>query len=443
MEGRLVFKDCAVFHPDGRVRPRMAVVVADGQILRTADDKDVPVLPGDWEVRCRGRILAPGLVDCHCHLANAQLLPPSGELLMRTPQARGELQRRLDALLTAPDVEVLTAHALARAARAGVTLVVEHLSCPGAVSAGLEAQARAAERVGVRLVNSHATYSFDGEARAIARFEQNVDYAKRHGAHPLVRAGLGFQSSSTCGDELLRRIGRAREELGLGTHFHLGETDDDLTTTYALHSKRIVARLESFGLLGAGAVAAYARGVDRNESDRLARTRTLMALSPRSTLMVETGAGSLEALLAHENLVGLGSGGLGSLWEEMFCAFVNVLQISRVGRLLDPDGLMAQILIGGPAELCSMLYGLPSGTVEEGSIADLVLYDLVPPEHGSGEVAASLMMRLGQAPVAWTVVAGRVVVREGQLLGQDDLALAADAARVLSEVWARASASPP
>src|SRR3954470_5885507 len=122
MEGRLVFKDCAVFHADGRVGPRMAVVVADGQILKTAEDRDVPVLPGDWEVRCRGRMLAPGLVDCHCHLANAQLLPPSGELLMRSAQARGELQRRLDWLLAPADVEVLTAHALARAARAGVTM---------------------------------------------------------------------------------------------------------------------------------------------------------------------------------------------------------------------------------------------------------------------------------------------------------------------------------
>ena len=94
MEGRLVLKDCAIFHADGRVQPRMAVVVADGQILKTADDREVPVLPGDWEVRCRGRILSAGLVDCHCHLANAQLLPPSGELLMRAPKARADLQRR-------------------------------------------------------------------------------------------------------------------------------------------------------------------------------------------------------------------------------------------------------------------------------------------------------------------------------------------------------------
>src|SRR3954470_12978092 len=143
MEGRLVFKDCAVFHADGRVRHRMAVVVADGKILQTGEDRDVPVLPGDWEVRCRGRMLSPGLVDCHSHLANAQLLPPSGELLMRTPAARAQLQRRLNGLLTASDVEVLTAHALARAARAGVTLVVEHLSCPEAVGAALEGQARA------------------------------------------------------------------------------------------------------------------------------------------------------------------------------------------------------------------------------------------------------------------------------------------------------------
>ncbi|MGQ0507431.1 MAG: amidohydrolase family protein [Myxococcaceae bacterium] len=439
MDGRLVFKDCAVFHADGRVRSRMAVVVSDGLITHVAPDSDVPVLPGDWAVGSRGRMLAPGLVNCHTHLVNAQLVPPSGELLMRTAAARADLQRRLDVLLTPDEVEVLTAYALGRCARSGVTLAIEHLSCPSAVGEGLVAQARAAERIGVRLVNSHATDSLDGEDVAIARADENAAYVRAAGKHPLVRAALGFHSSSTCGDELLRKIGRAKEELGVGAHFHLGESDDDLTTTYALHQRRIVSRMESFGLLGAGTVAAYARGVDRNESDRLSRTRTLMALSPRSMLLVESGLGSFESLLAYQNLVGIGSAGLFSLWEEVFFAFVNILHTSRAGRLIDPDGLMAQLLIGGPAELCSMIFGAHSGVIEEGALADLVLYDAVPPSASTGEVASALMGRLAQAPVAWTVVAGRVVVREGKLLGTDELELAARTAEILDSLWARAS----
>jgi hypothetical protein len=40
--------------------------------------------------------------------------------------------------------------------------------------------------------------------------------------------------------------------------------------------------------------------------------------------------------------------------------------------------------------------------------------------------------------VAWNIVDGRVTVREGQLLGVDEVLLAREASRVLSDVWTRA-----
>ena len=85
MEGRLLLKNCAVFRADGRVRTGMALVVEGGLIRRVAPDADVPVLPGDWEVACRGRLVAPGLVDCHTHLVGGQLLPPTGNFLLAPP----------------------------------------------------------------------------------------------------------------------------------------------------------------------------------------------------------------------------------------------------------------------------------------------------------------------------------------------------------------------
>ena len=62
MEGRLVLKDCSIFHPDGRIRYGMAVVIDGAAITRVAPDAEVPVLPGDWEVACGGRLVTPHLV---------------------------------------------------------------------------------------------------------------------------------------------------------------------------------------------------------------------------------------------------------------------------------------------------------------------------------------------------------------------------------------------
>ena len=70
----------------------MAVVIEDGLIRRVAPDAEVPVLPGDWEVSCRGRLVMPGLVDCHAHLVGDLLVPTSGRA-QGTSQKAIELSR--------------------------------------------------------------------------------------------------------------------------------------------------------------------------------------------------------------------------------------------------------------------------------------------------------------------------------------------------------------
>jgi cytosine/adenosine deaminase-related metal-dependent hydrolase len=441
MEGRLLLKNCAVFRADGRVRTGMALVVEDGLIRRVAPDAEVPVLPGDWEVACRGRLVAPGLVDCHTHLVGGQTLPPTGNFLLGSPHGRMARRRHVASLLTAGEVEALTRFALARALRDGITLVVEHLEAPSDVAGALAAQARAAEELGIRLVTGHITHSLSGEEPANACLEANADFARRYRTHPLVHGAIGFQSSHTCEDALLRRVGTLSAELEAPILFHLAESDEDLAATYARYGKRVVFRLDELGVLGPRSIAARARTIDTKEAERLVATGTFVALSPRSHLTAERTGESLEAVLARHHLVGLGSGGHGGLWDEVLAAFVGLMKISRTGRLPDPDGALAQLLVTGPAELCTRLFRAPSGVVVEGCVADLVVYDCVPPADPETGYSPHLLGQLARSRAAWTIVNGRVAVREGQLLGADFVELARAAAAALASVWTRARLS--
>src|SRR6218665_1785564 len=443
MEGRLVLKNCSIFRADGRGRAGMAVVVEEGLIRRVAPDAEVPVLPGDGEGACRGRLVMPGLVDCPSHLVGDLLMPTSGELLLHPPHVRFEHERLLASHLTLEDVEVLACHSMARALCSGVTLAVDHLSCPGNVSGALDAMARSAERLGMRLVASPATHGLGGDAPSIAQAEANADFVRRQHSHPRVRGALGFHASWTSGDALLGLLGRMREETGDPLVFHLSEGDHDLAMTWATYGQRVVPRLESFGLLGPLSVAGFARSVDDAESIRLAQSGTCVALGPRTALLVEPSGRALETLYGRQNLIGLGSAGHGNLWEAMSSTLVTALAAARGSRLVDPDGVVAQVCSDGPAELCSRLFGVPSGSVEEGRLADLVVFDCVPALDTDSGQAPYLFGQLTRSRVAWTIVDGRVTVREGQLLGVDEMALAREASLVLSRLWAQARLPEP
>jgi 5-methylthioadenosine/S-adenosylhomocysteine deaminase len=438
MEGRLLLKGCSVFRADGRIRSGMSVLVEGSRITKVAPDSELPVLPGDWEVACRGRLVAPGLIDCHTHLVGGQLQPLVGEFLLRPFTQRHEHILRLASLLTAGEVEALTAHAIGRGLRQGVTMRVEHLLAPADVAGALAAQARVAERLVARLIHGHATFSTTG--KGFEQLDANAEHVQKFRRHPLVRGALGLFGSFVCDDDLLRRAGRLREEMGVGAIFHLGESEEDLMQTYTRYNRRIVPRFESFGLLGNGSVAAHCRTIDRGESMKLSLTRTLVALSPRSSQGLDVGMAGFEAVLAHGNLIGLGTSGFGTVWEELVCGFNAVLTVARGGRIIDPDGSIAQFLMGGGAEMCAMTWGMPCGTVEEGSLADLCVFDFVPAELSDSASGATphLMVQLSQCPVAWTIVDGRVAVREGQLLAADFGQLSQEAARALRSVWARA-----
>ncbi len=440
MEGRLVLKDCSLYRLDGSFRSGTAVAIEQGRISNVAPDEQIPILPGDWEVACRGRLAMPGLVDCHAHLVGAQLSPFGGGVLGQTPAEHARVQDELESKLTAAEVEALTAFGLARALRFGVTTVLEHLRCPSDVGGGLDAQARTAERLGMRLVGSHATDSRHGPPSALSQLEANAERVLARRAHPLVRYALGFQASSDCDDELLTELGRMRERLSVGVHGHVADGEADQARTLEAFNQRVVSRLEAHGLLGRESVAAYASALDRAEADCLAKKETVAALSPlRRRLAGPAGAG-VEMLAARNGLVALGTGGSISLWDDAVAAWGALVEPAIRARPLDADGMLRDILFSAPASLGARIFGERFGAIEPGYAADLVIYDLFPTAEAGEGPTAELLLRAARAPVAWTIVAGRVVVREGRLLAHDYIELDREAARALRSLRRRAGA---
>jgi 5-methylthioadenosine/S-adenosylhomocysteine deaminase len=434
MEGRLLFKNCALLRADGRLRTGVSVLVEGERVSRVAPADQLRGRPGDWEVACAGRLLVPGFVDCHARLLAASALVPSGEPLLHDALTRQAAAEACARAVTTAELEAVTSAGLARAALAGVTFVVEHLRRPTDVEGALLAQQRAAQAVGVRLYVGHATRGsgagLDDETSALAQLEANALFSQSVRHHPRVRGAIGFDQTTTCSDPVLRRAGRVREELGAGALFHL--EDERLPGRH-----RVMDRLETFGLLGPGTVATDGEWLSRAEATKLGKTRTFLAWSPASASLHGGRDEKLEGVIAEAGLVGLGTAGEGTLVEAHAAAFRWIVAAAREGRLLDPDGKLAQVWSAGPAELRTMVFGAPSGDISEGAVADLVVLDEVPAEAGMETFAAQVWSSIGRARVAWTVVGGQVLVREGRLLSADPLALFAEEAKAVQALRLR------
>src|SRR5260370_22499704 len=118
MKGRILLKNCAIRQSDGRVRTGMTVLLDEGKILRGSLADQIPTLPGDWEVSCRGRLVWPGRCDCHAHL----MAGPLGRSAVWGREPRGRP--------TCAEAPALRAFAGARALRRRITPFVEHIFSP-------------------------------------------------------------------------------------------------------------------------------------------------------------------------------------------------------------------------------------------------------------------------------------------------------------------------
>jgi len=254
--------------------------------------------------------------------------------------------------------------------------------------------------------------------------ELNVDSARATGEDPLVRNGLGFARCLGASDELLRAVGRDAEALRAPIHFRLAETDAELAEHFEQHRTRMVERLDRHGLLGPGTVAAHARAVEGAEASRLAETSVLVAWSPLADLLGEQHG--FESVWQPGHRVVLASAGVGDLREQWTAGRILAYRAARIGRLWASERV-PEVLGEGPAGFLERVFRRPGGRISPGAMADLVLVDLLPQTSDPVQLMADTM----RAPVAWTVVNGRVVVREGQLLGTElrDLLSEAVAAR--------------
>ena len=440
-DARRELADASVFVRDHRIE----AIGAAAELPQTADEV----------IDARAHLVMPGLVNTHHHMVQS--------LTRAIPGVQdAELFAWLRGLypiwagLTPEMVRVSTQVAMAELLLSGCTTSSDHLYIyPNGVR--LDDSIEAAQAIGMRFVATRGSMSVgqsqgglppdrvvENEAFILKDTQRLIEtyHDTSHGA--MVNVAVAPCSPFSVSRALMRESAALARAHGVRLHTHLAENDHDLAYSREKFNCTPTEYAQDLGWLGDDVWHAHCVKLDDAGISLFAATRTGVAHCPCSNMRLASGIAPVRRMLDAGVPVGLGVDGSASndaahLGNEARQA----LLLARVGRALAPPETRTapnggrRTFFGcdlGPAEMTArdalalatrggaQVLGRPDiGHLAPGLCADLALFDLRTLAFAGGAVhdPVGALLLCASPQAAYTIVNGRVVVREGRLTTVD------------------------
>jgi cytosine/adenosine deaminase-related metal-dependent hydrolase len=228
------------------------------------------------------------------------------------------------------------------------------------------------------------------------------------------------------------------KELDVGFHVHVAEDKADVNDSLKKYGLRVVERLEKAGILGPKTIAAHCVHIDAFETDTLRETGTNVAHNPRSNMNNAVGVADVLRMLRRGVNVGLGNDGFSNnMFTEMKAAYLVHKLAQQDPRVMGAD-LVLEMGLKNNARIANLFFDAPLGELSVGAYADVILLDYVPTTPmDAGNLPGHLIFGMDGGQVGTTIVGGKVLMRDRQLLTLDEEAVCARSRELAQKLWAR------
>jgi cytosine/adenosine deaminase-related metal-dependent hydrolase len=253
-----------------------------------------------------------------------------------------------------------------------------------------------------------------------------------------VKATFGLHASLTLTDETLSLCCEAAGD-SIGFHIHVAEHEADEYDSLNKSGQRVVDRLQTYGVLGRRTIVAHGVHIDFEEARLLAETGTWLTHQPRSNMNNAVGVAQIEALMRLGVNVCLGNDGFTQdMWTEWKTAYLLHKVWHKDPRRMNGYDVV-QMGVYNNAALAEVFYpGQHIGRLMEGAAADLIFVDYHPfTPVSAGNLPWHILFGFNESMVTSTMVAGKFLMKDRELLTLDEAAIAAEAMALAPEVWAR------
>ena len=418
-----------------------ALYIDDGAIRAIGPTRDLlERYPQAEQLDARDQLVMPGNICAHTHFysAFARGMAIPGAPPEDFPAILKRLWWPLDKALDKESVRASVLVSLVDAIRHGTTSLIDHHASPNFIDGSLDVIADAIDEAGLRAVLCYEVTDRNGREGTDAGIAENLRFLADN-KRPRVRGTFGLHASLTLSDATLRRCADANSG---GFHIHVAEHEADEDDSLQRSGVRTVHRLDHYGILGDQTIAAHCIHIDESEMDRLAETGTWVTHQPRSNMNNGVGAMAFDTMMQRGMKVCLGNDGFSNnMWADWKAAYLLHKVVHRDPRLAEGSAI-AQMSNRNNPELINVFF--PEGNIGQiavGARADLIFVDYHPftPLTG-GNLPWHVLFGFEASMVTTTLVDGKILMRNRQLLTLDEKAITEAALALAPGVWQRYTA---
>nr|WP_325213542.1 amidohydrolase [uncultured Oscillibacter sp.] len=414
---KLLLKHCDILAADGAGFRCLenAYLGVDGDTIDYIGT-DRPQAPYDQEKDLTGRMLLPGLINCHGH-SPMVLFRGVGSDLSLQEWLFGKIMP-IEDKLTAEDIRLGNQLALLEMLSTGTTSYSDMYFEPQtAVENALACGIKANISRPVQCFDKSETYAENFRAReSIQLFK---DY---HGAGDgRVRIDFSVHAEYTCFEHIVGPYSADCKALGGRMHIHLSETKKEHDECVEKYGKTPAKWFYDLGTFDSPTAAAHCVFVTEEDMALMLEKGVSPVHNPTSNMKLGSGFAPVQRMLDLGLNVTLGTDGAASnnnlnLMEELHLAAVLHNGYHRDPTILKPAQLLAMATRNG-----AKLQGREdTGELAVGKKADIIALDLTRPHMVPNFDPMALTVYSAQgSDVVMTMVDGKILYENGEFLTLD------------------------
>lgn len=418
-----------------------AIYIDGGIIQAIGKTSDLQAhYPQEKVIDAKGQYVMPGNICAHTHFygAYARGMAIPGDAPRDFLQILERLWWPLDKALDEASVRASAQVCLVGAIKHGTTSLIDHHASPNFIDGSLDVIADAVDQAGLRAVLCYEVTDRDGMEKMQAGIVENLRFIKAAQSRSRIAGTFGLHASITLNDDALKACANVVTD-EIGFHIHVAEHEADEEDSLRRSGKRVVQRLDAFGIWRSNTIAAHCVHIDEAERQILQERGVWISHQPRSNMNNGVGAANIDHLLSQGMNLCLGNDGFSNnMWAEWKAAYFLHKVVNRDPRRANGADI-AHMAWHNNARLMEQFFlNTKLGEISIGAKADIIFVDYQPfTPLTEGNLAWHIIFGFESSMVTATICNGELLMYDRNLLTLDEQEIAESALALAPAVWER------